>query len=413
MRRLRPPARFLPPLAPPFNLPVRARPGALPVCHIFSGLGGGNLGEEFIARAFWSRLPPQIRLNVELSEEAIESRAPYPAPHRYTSIAPRHIFWRGWQRLRDPFRAQAGLIAGTTPITEDEGTAVISSMARRLDPYRRSGLAVDAVGIGADHLSGAEARGIFIDHIRPAVRSWTVRTTACRDALIDLGVAPESVDVGADWAWLYHRQSDRSAWAAAVWQSLGVDLTRPLLAANIVHLNWINCREAKRATAAAFDRVARSHGVQIALFCNDFRSDPWMDRAAAEDMASLMRVRVAMVPALFYSPDEALALLGCAQVTVGQRYHFVIESAMAGAVPVAIPRMQKMSGLVRDLGCPSSGRIDRVDADHLAGVIADALDRRDFWRSAMAAGRSRLARRAEANFHLIRSLPPYDRIHFP
>ena len=402
VRRLRFPTRFLPPLEP-----------AVQVCHIFSGLGGGNIGEEFMARACWRCLPPEIRLNVELPEEAMECRVPYPAPHRYTSIAPRHIFWRGWQAIRDPFHAEAGLIVGTTPITEEEGPAVISDIARRLGPYLRRGLPVDAVGIGADHLCGAEARGIFAARIRPAVRSWSVRTVECRDALIDLDVPPDSIVVGADWAWLYQRRTDCSAWAAGVWQSLGIDLARPLLVANIVHLIWMDCREAKRATAAALDRAARSHGLQIALFCNDFRPDPWMDNAAAADMASLMRGPVARVPAAFYSPDEAIALLSCAQVTVGQRYHFVVESVLAGAVPVAVPRMQKMTRLVRDLGCPSSGRIDQVDTDRLAAAISDAFDRRDYWRSAMAEARGRLARRAEANLDLIRHLPPYNRMHFP
>ncbi len=394
------------------GLPFARNGDALQVCQIFSGLGGGNLGEEFIARGFWSCLPTQLRLSVEMSEEVIESRALYPTAYRYTSIAPRHIFWRAWQALRDPFHPEAGIVAGTTPITEDEGPAVISAMARRLQWYARRKIPVDAVGIGADRLSGANTRNIFASLIHPAVRSWSVRTQECRAALIDLGVSPDSVVVGADWAWLYRRQTDCSAWAANLWRSLGIDVTRPLLVANPVHLIWKECHKAKRATAAALDRVARSHGLQIALFCNDFRSDPWMDSAAAEDMASRMHHPVTRVPAAFYSPDEALALLAFAEVTVGQRYHFVVESVLAGTVPVAIPRLQKMTRLVRDLGSPVSGRIDRVDADHLAAVIADAVERRDAWRAAIAEARIRLARRAAANLDLMRSLPPYDRIHF-
>ena len=99
-------------------------------------------------------------------------------------------------------------------------------------------------------------------------------------------------------------------------------------------------------------------------------------------------------------------------MTVGQRYHFIIESTLAGTVPVAIPRLQKMAGLVRDLGCPASGRIDQVDTGHLAATIGDALDRRDVWLSALAQARVRLAGRAGANLDLIRRLPPYDKIVF-
>jgi hypothetical protein len=42
------PARFLPPL----ERPVPGLRDALHVCQIFSGLGGGNIGDEFIARGF-------------------------------------------------------------------------------------------------------------------------------------------------------------------------------------------------------------------------------------------------------------------------------------------------------------------------------------------------------------------------
>ena len=38
------------------------RPGTIQVCHIYTGLGGGNIGDELMARAFWAHLPPGVSL---------------------------------------------------------------------------------------------------------------------------------------------------------------------------------------------------------------------------------------------------------------------------------------------------------------------------------------------------------------
>lgn len=372
----------------------------------YTGLGAGNIGDEIMARAFWQRLPSRVLLDVYLADESIHQRAPYPQPHRYFPA----------QALAEDtggsVPVEAGLIVGTTPVVEAEGPYALLGLADSLRPFAHGGLPVDAIGVGIERLEGAEARELFRTSVRPAIRSWTVRSEACREALLDLDVSPERVRVGADWAWTYIRGTDASAWAAGVWRSLGIDSARPLVAVNVVNLIWANCTEAKNAMAAALDRVIEARDAQVAFFCNEFRPAPWADAAAARDLAARMRRRAILVPVEYYSPDETLALLAHAAVTLGQRYHFVVESVLAGAVPVAIPRLLKMESLVRDLGCPHSGRIDTVNADHLAATLIDALDRREDWLRVLSAARDRLAARAKANFDLIKDLPPYNRVAF-
>jgi polysaccharide pyruvyl transferase WcaK-like protein len=373
------------------------RPRVPRVRQIYTGLGAGNIGDEIMARAFWREWPQEIPLEVMLAHESRLQRAAYPPPHNYIRS----------EEHNHRSRPKAGLIVGTTPITEAEGPYALQGLAEGLQYFHNRCLPVDALGVGVDRLIGREARELFSAAVRPVVRTWSVRSQHCRNALIDLGVAAERIQIGADWSWLYQRQENCSEWAREQWHKLGVDFSRPLVVVNVVNLIWDKCTESRNATAIALDHISEVNNAQIAFFCNESRPDPWADSAAAHDLASRMRHPTIMVPALYYSPDEALALLAQATITVGQRYHFVVASVLAGTVPVAIPRLQKMASLIEDLQCPASGQIDSVDADHLIRTLIEVLETRREWLQILDASRRRLAQRALANICLIRKWPPY------
>jgi polysaccharide pyruvyl transferase WcaK-like protein len=383
---------------------------ALRVRHVHSGLGAGNIGDEFMARAFWDRLPAEVALEVEVGNWARRQREPYPQRHRYVEVGRRRALQRWAASLRPRPAPEAALLVGTTPVAEAEGLGVIRHVGGRLRRAARDGLPLDAVGVGVEPLRSAEAAALFREGFG-RVRTWTVRTEACRESLLALGVPAERVRVGADWAWLYRPRRPLRGFARALWRGLGVDPDRPILVASVVNMVWRDRRDAKRAVAAAFDRVAAEHGLQIAFLRNDCRPGPAMDGAAAREVMGLMRRPAVLVPAAYYDPDEALALLREARVAVGQRYHFTVQAALAqGPVPVAVPRLQKMAGLVAELGCLAAGSVERVDADELAARIGEALAARDAWLARLAAARERLARRAAANLDLLWGQPPYDRL---
>ena len=386
------------------------RAGRAPLCirHIHSGLGCGNIGDELMARSFWNRLPPDMRVEVEIGRWAVRQREPYPEQHRHVPVG-RRVALRRWAgSLRPGPRPQAGLLVGTTPIQEAEGLASIRHVASRVRRAELDGLPVDAVGVGVEPLRSPDATALFRQGFG-RVRSWTVRSEPCRQALLELGVPGDRVRIGADWAWLHRPRQDRTRFAHELWRSIGIDPGRPLLVANLVNLVWRDRHDTKRAIAAAFDRVAAEHRLQVAFYCNDYRHGAEMDGAAAREVMGLMRQPSRLVPPAYYSADEALALLGAALVTVGQRYHFIVQTVLTGtAVPVAIPRLQKMAGLVADLGCPAAGSIERVDGDELAARITEAATERAAWLARLAAARARLAARAAANLDLVWQLPPYD-----
>jgi polysaccharide pyruvyl transferase WcaK-like protein len=360
---------------------------------IATGLGAGNIGDELMARAFWQSLPTHVSLEVPLFQESQRQHEPYPPNHQYLTVD-----WHGNETLAARF---PGLLAGTTPVTEAEGLHwPLQFLAPRLQHFHRSGLPIDAVGVGVDRLQSRAALALFREHFSP-IRSWTVRSFDCREALLSMGVQEVSVRVGADWAWLYRRCRDLRAWAKNFWDALGVDAGRPLLLASVVNMIWRDALQARRNIAAALDQASRKYDLQIAFFCNECRAGEFFDYEAAREIAGLMSSPATLVPNEYYSPDEVLSLMECASVAVAQRYHFIVQAVLAGVPPVAILRGQKMTSLVAELGTPIGGAVDDVDCDRLVSAIAETIENRSAVRSRMEHARCRLTDRAALNLSLV------------
>jgi polysaccharide pyruvyl transferase WcaK-like protein len=363
---------------------------AIQICN---GLGAGNIGDELMARAFWDALAEDICLEVEIFPNEALAREPYPSRHRYIRLA-----WDGSPCAH--VRARPGLLVGDTPVTETLGVDwPLRFLGPRLEAFHRSGQPVDALGVGVERLRSDEARSLFRRHYLP-IRSWTVRTTSCRDALLELGVAENRVALGADWAWLYRARRDLRAWGAATWREVGIDPTRPLIVVNVVNEIWRQQTEMKQALAAALDTLATEASLQVAFFCQEMREGDFFDLAAARETASHMRRSGVIVPNLYYSPDEVLGLLAHASATVAGRYHFVVASVLAGTVPVCLVRSQKMDGLLADLDLPPAGAIDHVSPEALVSAARSALHDREALCGRLQASHRRIEARAQANLSL-------------
>ncbi len=363
---------------------------------IANGLGAGNIGDDLMALAFWDSLPQGVELDVAVFATAFERRACYPDRHRYIQVN-----YDGNESVEAG--AASGLLVGDTPVTEAEGIHwPLRFLAPRLDYFHQRSLPVDAIGVGVDRLHSAEARALFRSFFLP-IRSWTVRSIQCRDALLELGVAEHRILVGADWGWAYRRRQDLSGWAGDLWRSLGVDPRQPLLVINVVNLIWASLIEPKRAIAVALDELSRSDSFQIAFFCNEVRDGEFFDGHAARSVQALMNRPSVLVPVAYYSPDEVLALLSHASVTIAERYHFAVESVLAGTVPVNIVRGQKMCGLTEELGLPVAGRVDDVAPSELIRVVRSAVADRPRLLAQLDVARRHLAIRAANNLAFVRS----------
>jgi polysaccharide pyruvyl transferase WcaK-like protein len=344
--------------------------------------------------AFWRALPSDILLEVGVFDLYEQQHESYPPRHNYHRVGHEPIECRSFSGL-------PGLLCGATLITDLEGGAwPLGFLSPRVRHFLDQGLPVDALGIGADHLITAEGRRLFRENFL-GIRSWTVRDNSARDSLLELGVEEACIAVGADWAWLYQSGQDDSDWSAALWSSLGVDAASPLLVVNVFHQHNTPEPPAWLHLAAAFDQLNARHGFEVAFFCNECRH-PGFDRTAAERLRSLMRRPSVLVPNEYYSPAEAVALLRHASATLGQRYHFCIESVFAGVCPVNMRRGQKLEGLCRELGLAPCASIQQVDRDEVVGRVLEAAGQRPVFASAMAAPRRELEMRAWENFKFVR-----------
>ncbi len=354
-----------------------------------------------MARAFWATLPRTISLTVAVLPESVRQHQAYPAQHRYVPV----VFSGNESQSPDC----PGLLVGDTPVAENEGLDwPLRFLAPRLEDFHRNSMPVDALGVGVDHLNGPEALQLFRNAFLP-IRSWTVRSTVCRDALLSLGVEERKIKVAADWAWLYQPATNLHEWAERAWTAIGVNPRAPLLVINPVNMIWRDFG-VKREFARALDAVRRTYGFQIAFFCNECREGDFFDFAAAREIQQAMSEPSVIVPPEYYSPDEAIALIGCADVTVAQRYHFALQSILAGTIPVCIIRGQKMATLADELGLLRAGTIDSLSSDDLVRAFTDAIQNRTQWQHRLAVRRQEMNERAAHNLDLLLALPPYDSI---
>jgi len=341
-----------------------------------------------MAFAFWDSLPPEVILDVEVFPNVDRLREPYPSRFRYQTI--------DWTGAPLPCPDAPGLLVGDTPVTDVLGGWPLAFLSPRLQRFHQAGQPVDALGVGVEPLRSAEARALFAAHYSP-IRSWSVRSAACREELLRLGVPQARIQVGADWGWLYRPRRDLRDWGAATWRGLGIDPGAPLLVANVVNEIWLARADLRASVASALDQLSRRHGLQVAFLCHEMREGEFYDRAAAEATRALMARPAPVVPNLYYSPDEVLGLLGHADVTLCGRYHFGIASVLAGSLPALVVRSAKMQQLVDDLGIPSCGALDSLSAEAISGRVAALLESAEALRGGLAEARSRLSARASLN----------------
>lgn len=363
---------------------------------IFNGPGAGNIGDELMMHAMWDHFPNDFRLHIFLHENSLAQRQPYPSRYGYTTLALPPVEFE-----LNNVEPAPGLLAGTTAITDVEGWHwPLGFLAPRMQYFHDRGLAVDAVGVGVDFLVTADGRRVFRDHFRQ-VRSWTVRNQSSCDALLDAGVDPARVLVGADWAWLYRAPQDYTAWAAEYLASLGVRLGEPLLMVNLFWQGEGTSLPIWGDIAAVLDRLHARDGMQIAFFCNECRH-PGFDRTAVETIQGLMTAPLTLIPNLYFGPGEAIALLRHATVTLGQRYHYCVESVLAETAPVNLGRSPKIAGLCEELGLQTFGSLTAIDQDELLAAIGDAIAERAERVAALQRRRQTLSARALRNLDLFR-----------
>ena len=356
---------------------------------INNGVGSGNIGDELMAQEFWKLLPAGVVLDVPVLPDAVRYRGHYPKPHRYFEVA----------TSASIVPDVAGLLVGDTPVAEFEGLSYpLGTIGPALSAFADRALPVDAIAVGVDRLHTLEGRRLFTAHYS-AVRSWTVRSFACRDALLDLGVPDDRIRVAADLAWLFTPNHDSDQWAADQWADLGIDTGRSLLVVNVVHQANAAEQTQKRAIASALDKLAMERGYQIAFLSNETRLREGYDTGAVAAVRVLMQQPSVEVPVAYFTPQEVVSLLRPATTVLTQRYHMAIEAILAETIPVCLLRGQKLSGLTQEfklLACA-------IDRDEIVAQVNQSAARRSERLTELKATREEHRQRAKTALSFFRA----------
>jgi ADP-heptose:LPS heptosyltransferase/polysaccharide pyruvyl transferase WcaK-like protein len=365
---------------------------------MFSGLGAGNIGDELMMLGFLNLIQPGDGSAIEIWHESSPDIPWFPRKYAFIPWLKDHLC------ERSVLASQAVLLVGGTSVAETSGVEwPLGAMKKRLMFCHENSIPVHVVGIGVDHLTNPDAIKIFQDAFLP-IKSWSVRSINCRNALTALGVSESRIAVASDLAWLYEPEKDCRAWAASKWQSLGIDLDRPLIGVNVVREIWGQNKTLYQHIAMALDRIVETLNAQIAFMCNEVREGDYFDHAAALSVIEMMKSPAVFLPNHYYHPDEMIALLSHVDISLSQRYHFTIQSIIAGTVPVSFARGQKLTVLMEELGMEACGSMDIADPDTVCGNVVEALESRAYWRRHLALMKNLMQLRAVHNGGFIRHL---------
>lgn len=369
----------------------------IPIHQMFNGLGAGNIGDELMLLGFWEHINP-LKSTIEIWDGSSPTKQWLPKKYHY-------LDWKDNNLCENAvLKSKAVLIVGDTPVSEMLGLEwPLKALSKRLLFCHQNNIPVHAIGVGVDQLQNPEAIKIFKEAFLP-IKTWTTRSNNCRDALITLGVKSKNIMVGADLAWLHSSSDKYLEWAKLQWQSLGVDLTRPIIGINVVNEIWDKKERVKKTIAKALDKTVKKYDVQIAFLCNEIREGKFYDAEAARKTMSFMNQPNFLLPNKYYHPDEMISLLSYTTLTISQRYHFAVESVLAGTIPICFARGQKMQSLINELNLSPIGTMEKTKTKHIYNHVKNILQQHAIYLKNLNKSKFKLANRAKKDFYFINQL---------
>jgi len=245
--------------------------------------------------------------------------------------------------------------------------------------YRKR-LMLYAVGVGPLY----SAHGIKLTRLAAqAAHAITVRDSASKTALEDMGIPASQIRVTADPAFAF-QPALTSSLPSAVNPEFA--LRRPVLGAAPRHWSiGVHPDFLERELAAAFDLFLEQTGGTVVLVpFQNLSGERENDRATATRILEHMRLReraaITDGPA---SPDQVYGWLKDCDVVLGMRLHALIFAAMAGVPAAALSYDPKIDEIVKRLGLGHfSLDVKDFTAPELASRLVGALSRGEEAREA-------------------------------
>ena len=357
----------------PGNLPLRDL-HTVNIVAPFGFYGYGNIGDEATLNGFAGLLARcGIQANISVGSRNPAHTARIEPSFRYFRVVgndPR----RWWAKLR----ASAHAIVGGTPIMDVLGDWPLCELAPLVRSIDRWKVPLAFVGVGVETLHLDQSRRIVAGEIAPRVRHWSVRSERDRQRLLDYGVSPDGITVGADSAWLIEPVT--AEFGRNHLRRLNLDFNRSLIGVSLVNENSMFDQHPRMvdALAAALDELTDRLDARILFLCNEIRAGSTFDKAAALQVISRMKRadRALVAPNDYLSPREMMSILGCCDLALSMRYHFCLFSALQGVPFIAIERSDKVSDLCWDIDWTARVLPPRFESleivEHATGLRDDA-----------------------------------------
>jgi polysaccharide pyruvyl transferase WcaK-like protein len=265
---------------------------------------------------------------------------------------------------------------GGTPIMDVLGKWPLNELTTLVEAAKQRRQPVVFVGSGVEGLKNEESRKLMTKTINPAVKHWTVRSDRDRQRLMEYGVATERVTVAADLAWTLTPVSDD--FGSSKLRQLGVNTDDYLVGVNLTNEQFVSdeAPELFQTVAEFLDLLIEERNAKVLFFSNEVREDISFDKAAALRTQALMKHgrSVVLIPNDYWSPQEALTLIGCCDLTISMRYHFCLFSALQRVPFIALKRSDKVDDLCWDMNWHFSTSLSDVNPTTLLEMVSTIKD---------------------------------------
>ena len=244
--------------------------------------------------------------------------------------------------------ADACAIVGDTPITDVLGDWPLKGLAALVTKSEALGLPIFFLGVGTESLAMEWSQAVVAETLAPRVAEWSVRTEQDRRRLSELGVGQATITVASDLAWLLGAST--TDFGREIMARAGIRSDQPVLGINVQPDRRVMQQEPGFLTklGQVLERLV-GDGYQILIISNEVRrtEDYEAGKALKATMANAQGVR--QLPNMYFSPQQMLSLIGCCDVVLGMRYHFVLMAAVQEVPFVAITREGKLKDLCADM----------------------------------------------------------------
>jgi polysaccharide pyruvyl transferase CsaB len=216
----------------------------------------------------------------------------------------------------------------------------------------------------------------------------TLRDESSAQTLRSMGAERDDLHVTADP--VFTLDPAPAEHAQALLRQIGVPQDRPFLAVSV--RDWPGMDDLAPKLARCLDQLSRSHHKSVVFVVMQHPHDV----AVSRRVQSLMTEPAWLLDSPL-RPEELMAVIGQAELTISMRLHALIFSARMGVPLVGLVYDAKVEYYLKLLDMPSGGPVSGLREEELLARTEDLLARRDECAARLAERSARLAKAARQN----------------